>query len=96
MGCVFTLAAIIFLPIIVAIIAIFLGTIAVSILIALISTILFVVLSKNGIFTKYKNSPKEWQRILAAIAKALLIIIIMIFSYFATLALIAMVALFNI
>ena len=95
MGCVFTLAAIIFIPILIAIIAIFLGAIGGSILTAIISTILFVVLRKNGIFMKYKNSPKDWQRVLAAISKALLILT-MVISYITTLVLAAFVVLMTV
>lgn len=95
MGCVFTLAALIFIPILIAIIAIFLGAIGGSILTALISTILFVVLSKNGIFMKYKTSPKDWQRVLAAITKALLILT-MVISYITTLVLAAIIVLMTV
>lgn len=95
MGCVFTLAAIIFIPILIAIIAIFLGAIGGSILTAIISTILFVVLRKNGIFEKYRNSPKDWQRVLATITKALLILT-MVISYITTLVLAAIIVLMTV
>ena len=95
MGCVFTLAAIILIPILIAIIAIFLGAIGGSILTAIISTIIFVVLTNNGIFMKYKNSTKEWQRVLATISKALLILI-MVISYITTLVLATIVVLMTV
>ena len=95
MGCVFTLAAIILIPILIAIIAIFLGAIGGSILTAIISTIIFVVLTNNGIFVKYKNSTKEWQRVLVTITKALLILT-MVISYIVTLVLAAVVVLMTV
>ena len=52
-------------------------------------------MDRNLIFVKYKNSTKEWQRVLATITKALLILT-MVISYIVTLVLAAIVVLMTV
>ena len=85
MGCVFTLMALILIPFVIGIIAVFFGVLGASVLTAIISTIVFVILSKNGIFAKNCNSETDWKRVVAKISKALLIVV-MVCSYIATIA----------
>lgn len=72
--------AVVSMPIIIGVLVVFFGTLAGSVVTAIISMIVFVVLNKNGMLKKYCNSSVDWQRVIASIAKALLILI-MIGSY---------------
>ncbi|MDD6400531.1 MAG: hypothetical protein PUG10_02835 [Lachnospiraceae bacterium] len=79
MGCFFVLLALIAVPIFLGFLIVVLGALG-SLFAAIISTVLFVLLRKNGIFDKYCNSTIAWQRIVASMAEVI-IILIMIGSY---------------
>lgn len=79
MGCFFALLALIAVPIFLGFLIVVLGALG-SLFAAIISTVLFVLLRKNGIFDKYCNSTIAWQRIVASMAEVI-IILIMIGSY---------------
>ena len=79
MGCFFVLLALIAVPIFLGFLIVVLGALG-SLFAAIISTVLFVLLRKNGIFDKYRNSTIAWQRIVASMAEVI-IILIMIGSY---------------
>ena len=79
MGCFFVLLALIAVPIFFGFLIVVLGALG-NLFAAIISTVLFVLLRKNGIFDKYRNSTIAWQRIVASMAEVI-IILIMIGSY---------------
>lgn len=79
MGCFFVLLVLIAVPIFLGFLIVVLGALG-SLFAAIISTVLFVLLRKNGIFDKYCNSTIAWQRIVASMAEVI-IILIMIGSY---------------
>ena len=79
MGCFFVLLALIAVPIFLGFLIVVLGALG-GLFAAIISTVLFVLLRKNGIFDKYCNSTIAWQRIVASMAEVI-IILIMIGSY---------------
>ena len=79
MGCFFALLALIAVPIFFGFLIVVLGALG-GLFAAIISTVLFVLLRKNGIFDKYCNSTIAWQRIVASMAEVI-IILIMIGSY---------------
>ena len=79
MGCFFVLLALIAVPIFLGFLIVVLGALG-NLFAAIISTVLFVLLRKNGIFDKYCNSTIAWQRIVASMAEVI-IILIMIGSY---------------
>ena len=79
MGCFFVLLALIAVPIFFGFLIVVLGALG-GLFAAIISTVLFVLLRKNGIFDKYCNSTIAWQRIVASMAEVI-IILIMIGSY---------------
>lgn len=79
MGCFFVLLLLIAVPIFLGFLIVVLGALG-SLFAAIISTVLFVLLRKNGIFDKYCNSTIAWQRIVASMAEVI-IILIMIGSY---------------
>lgn len=75
----FALLALIAVPIFFGFLIVVLGALG-GLFAAIISTVLFVLLRKNGIFDKYCNSTIAWQRIVASMAEVI-IILIMIGSY---------------
>lgn len=79
MGCFLVLLVLIAVPIFFGFLIVVLGALG-SLFAAIISTVLFVLLRKNGIFDKYCNSTIAWQRIVASMAEVI-IILIMIGSY---------------